>query len=390
MSDVPHSGGSPGSGVRGAIPDAAKGAAASVIGDSDGDSDRDSLHILPLDWMPVTTPALRRARLIRNGRLQTMVELFGGVDMGSGQIAIEDVGKEFGWVRLSPHPDLVLLRKLAELPSYDVYSLRILLRDNGIAVGSMDALRLSPAKTAELTAYMTGFTRPLLAQIYGADQVSYQTFDDLIALFRSPDVQRAREKLTLMADRLGIDVTEIPRFLEDYGDIFMSVSYYRNCFDGLGPPTACFLDSLREIRENRQLKQDPDLMETCEAMQRSITGLMTRISSLFTQFEQSTNGMWDNLTADRFRELESTIRSYHTTIGGVLCALSVKINAWNRVFPERHLGGLMKRAEFVLLEMRQGFEIIHTMKDRVPLLAPGLGRPGSRPASPATPPAASS
>lgn len=369
MSGVSPFDGSSGNGSTGGVPSTAKGNG--VFNAAIGGTDKDSLHILPLDWMPIETPALRRARLIRNGRLQTMLELFGGVDMGSGQIAIEDAGKEFGWVRLPPHPDLVLLRKLAELASYDVYSLRILLRDNGIAVGSMDALRLSPAKTAELTAYMTDFTRPLLIQIYGADELSYQTFDDLIALFRSPDIKRAREKLTLMADRLGIEVAEIPKFIEDYGDIFMSVSYYRNCLDAIGPPTECFLDSLHEIRGNRQLKQDSDLMQTCEAMQRSITGLMTSISGLFAQFEQSTNGMWDNLTADRFRELETTIRSYHTTIGGVLCALSVKINTWSRVFPERHAGGLMKRAEFVLLEMRQGFEIIHTMKNRAPLLTGG-------------------
>ncbi len=370
MSGIPPVTSSSGSGSSGGVPGAAK--AGDGVDAAIGDADRDSLHILPLDWMPIATPALRRARLIRNGRLQTMVELFGGVDMGSGQITIEDVGKEFGWDRLPPHPDLVLLRKLAELASYDVYSLRILLRDNGVAIGSMEALRLSPAKTTELTAYMTDFTRPLLSQIYGANELSYQTFDDLIALFRSPDVKRAREQLTLMADRLGIEVAEIPKFLEDYGDIFMSVSYFRHCLDAIGPPTECFLDSLKEIGGNRQLKQDPDLMQTCEAMQRSITGLMTSISGLFTHFEQSTIGMWDNLTADRFRELETTIRSYHTTIGGVLCALSVKINTWSRVFPERHVGGLMKRAEFVLLEMRQGFEIIHTMKDRAPLLTAGL------------------
>ena len=363
------SGSSSGSAASGVPPGGAPGAAttgetAAAIGEADGDS----LHILPLDWMPIATPALRRARLIRNGRLQTMLELFAGVDMGSGQITIEDVGKEFGWPRLPPHPDLVLLRKLAELASYDVYSLRILLRDNGVAVGSMDALRLSPAKIAELTAYMTDFTRPLLTQIYGGDAVRYQSFDDLIALFRSPDVTRAREQLTRMATRLGIEVAEIPKFLEDYGDIFMSVSYYRNCLDAIRPQAGSFLDSLQEIRRNRQLKQDPDLMETCEAMQRSITGLMTSVSGLFEHFEHITSGMWDDLTADRFRELEATIRSYHTTIGGVLCALSVKISAWSRVFPERHVGGLMKRAEFVLLEMRQGFEIIHTMKDRAPLL----------------------
>ncbi len=366
MSDVSPGGrGSPDRGSSDGMPSGLGGKSASNA----ANTDTDSLHILPLDGMPITTPALRRARLIRNGRLQTMVELYAGTDMGSGQITIEDVGKEFGWARLPPHPDLVLLRKLAALASYDVYSLRILLRDHGIAVSSIDALRLSSAKAAELTTYMSEFTRPLLTQIYGADASPCQSFDDLIGLFRDPDVKRAREKLVMMAEQLGIDIADIPKFLEDYGDIFMSVSYYRSCLDAIEPAAECFLDSLREMQGSRQLKQDADLMQTCEAMQRSVTGLMTSIGNLLGHFEHSTDGMWDNLTAERFRQLESTIRSYHTTIGGVLCALSVKIHAWSRVFPERHASGLMRRAEFVLLEMRQGFEIIHTMKDRAPLLS---------------------
>ena len=135
------------------------------------DEDRDSLHTLPLSILPVETSSLRKARMIKNAHLYAVVEIFEDQDAGSGQIEIESIGKEFGLSERPPHPDLQLLRKLGLLPSYDVYSLRILLRENGIEVNRQDALKLSPSKTQELTSYMTKFTRPLIQEIYGKEAV---------------------------------------------------------------------------------------------------------------------------------------------------------------------------------------------------------------------------
>ena len=88
------------------------------------DGDRDSLYILPLAMIPMRTPALRRARIIKNVRLDSVIELFEDAKCGSGQIGIEDLAHESGWHDAPRHPDLVILRKLKTLPSFDVYSLR--------------------------------------------------------------------------------------------------------------------------------------------------------------------------------------------------------------------------------------------------------------------------
>lgn len=333
------------------------------------DADRDALHILPLAVVPMKTPVLRRARMIKNARLEAAIELFSGAEMGSGQLSVEDAIKEFEWPTVPPHPDLILLRKLALLPSYDVYSLRILLRDHGIVINDLDAFRLSPTKVHELTSYMTEFTRPLMVQIYGDEDRSIRDFDDIVALFRDPDVKRAREKLQNMADRLGIELIEIPKFLEDYGDIFLSLSYFRNCLDKISPVIDAFLLSLRDIRSNYQLKQDNHLMRTCDMIERSINDMMASITGRFENFDRSTNDLWNNLTADRFRKVERAIKSYHTTIGGVLCALSVKVDAWAALFPDKNIGGPVKRGEFIRTEMKQGFEHIRRIEDNAPMLA---------------------
>lgn len=50
------------------------------------------------------------------------------------------------------------------------------------------------------------------------------------------------------------------------------------------------------------------------------------------------------------------IQSYHKIIGGSLCALTVKMDAWAHQFPNRDTGGSTKRSEFIMAEMKQGID----------------------------------
>jgi len=333
------------------------------------DIDRDALFILPLCIVPLQTPALRRARLIKNVRLESVVELFDDVETGSGQIDIEALPNEFRWPDIPIHPDLEVLRKLALLPSFDVYTLRILLREQGIPINNYDALKLSKRKSEELTEYMTAFTRPLILKIYGNDDVSIKGFEDIVALFREPDIQRALGKLKIMAHRLEIKIQEIPKFLEDYGDIFLSLAYYRQCLDHIQPIVGVFLEWTEDLCKNRQVQQDAKLMETCRVIQAMLNGLMFSLNSRFDNFDRSTKDMWKNVSATRFREVERMIKGYHTTSGGVLCSLTVKLETWAKFFPHKKSGGPAKRSEFIMSEMRRGIDKIQKIEDAAPRLA---------------------
>lgn len=320
------------------------------------DVDRDSLHTVRLSLFPTQTPALHRAQLIKNSRLESVVELFKGVSTGSGQLAIDAVAKEFDWPGVDSHPDMVLLRKLAGLPSYDVYSLRILLRREDIPFNDIDEFRLSDDKRQELTQYMKEFTGPLIVQIYGGGDISIQDFDDVIALFRDPDVRTARDKLKTMARKLGIKLEQIPQFLEEYGDIFLSLAYYRQCLVAIEPVIEQFMETLAELRANFQLRTDTNLMNTCSAMETTFNGLSQAISGRFEIFDRSTNDMWNDVSADRFRQVETLIRSQHAALGALLCALTVKMDAWAESFPHADVGGPVRRAEFIMSQMRPGIE----------------------------------
>jgi len=329
------------------------------------DEDRDSLHTLPISILPVKTPIFRRARLVKNSRLDSVIEFFNNVGCGRGQMEVRFVGKFLALPE--KHPDVELLHTVGTLPSFDVYSLRMQFRSHGIIIPDGSALTLSPGKIESLSAYMANFTRPLVAEIFGRD-TSGEQFHDIVGLFRASNPGAVRERLAMMAGRLGIPVDTIPKFLEDYADIFMSLSYYRHCLDELLPQVQNFMDGLAMVRASHQLAQDTSLMNTLNMIEETINGTLANITGKVESFERSTNDMWRDLSAERFKRIEALISSYHTSIGGALCALSVKMTAWESQFPNSS-GGVGRRAAFIMSDMRQGIEHIQGTMDDAPMLS---------------------
>jgi hypothetical protein len=328
------------------------------------DTDMDSMFILPLSILPLQTKALQSARLIKNARLESMVELFRDDSTGSGQIGVDGLPSVCNWPEGEVHPDQVMLRQLAFLPSYDVYSLRVSLRQLDIKVNDHAALRLSDEKAEELMRYMIMFTRPLTRMIYGGDNSAVDSYEQLLDMFRDPDLGRARQRLMKLAETLSIEVMEVPRFLENYGDTFMSLSYFRHGLDRLAPYLAACLDSFKPIRSHYQLKQNINLMKACNQVEEVVRTVTAGITTRFEVFERRTQQMWENISQEEFRIVRALIERHHVTIGAALCGLTVKMNAFARAFPHADAGGPIKRADFMVAEMLQGIEVIRDAEKR--------------------------
>lgn len=328
--------------------------------------DRDLLHVADLSILPIEHKPLQRARMIKNTRLDSVIEVFRDADIGSGQVDVEKLPQEYNWPMHPPHPDFVLLRKISLMPSYDVYSMRVLLRGHGIEVENEEALKLSPEKRDELSVYMKKFTRPLMMQVYGEEGSQIETFDDMVNLFKDPDIQRARRRLTMMAGKLGIEIMTIPRFLEDYADIFLSLSYYKQCLDRITPAVYDFTDSFGDLRKNYQMRNNASLMQSCDEMEKTFNHLITAVTGRIESFDRHTKDMWSDLSADKFRVIEKIIKTYHTTLGGVLCALTVKMDAWTANFPRRESGGPVKRSDFIMTDMKHGLDRIRQLDAQSP------------------------
>ncbi len=330
--------------------------------------EKDSLYLLPLSMIPLETRALRRARLIKNAQLRGVIEFFSDASTGSGQMEVDDLAVEFDWPEDPVHPDLARMRELSRLSSYDVYSLRILLRDLDIQVENVENLKLSAQKNRELTSHMRVFTGPLIRQVYGDADVSIQDFSDIINLFKQANVALARQKLEQLSRKLGLTLLEVPRFLEDFADIFLSLSYYRSYLDNIQPKVGAFIAGLEDFRNSYELRQNRPLMKTCDQLEESFNDLTLQITGRFESFDRGTEDMWKNISAERFRRVEALITGYHTPLGGVLCALGAKMNAWEEKFPTG-AGGLLNRADFIMTDMRLGLENIQQFESNAPMMA---------------------
>lgn len=329
--------------------------------------DMDALHILPLKIIPFENSVLKSARLIKNSRLETVVELFRHDEGMSGQVAVNDV-----WGVLGVNPDdhkiatdRGMLMQLSGLYSYDIYTLRKMLRDFGIEISDNEALKLSPEKAVELAEYMGKFTHPLLTQIFGGVDAEITDLEQLLDMFRAPDKGNALKNLQVMAKKLEIEIGDIPKFLEDYGDIFMSLAYFRDCLDALIPQITALMEDMGEMRSNMQLASDRNLMKTCDFMQERLTDVTTSLTGRFESFHQHSSDMWENVTAESFRGVKAMVASHHTTLGGVLCGLAVKMSLWDEKFSGGR-GGLVQRSEFIMSEMRHGIDTIVAIEKSAP------------------------
>jgi hypothetical protein len=327
------------------------------------EADMDSMHILPLAIIPLKTPSLRRARLIKNVRLESVIELFNDTGGGSGQIDTNELANTFGWPATGQHPDERMVAALCDLHSFDVYSLRLQLRKLGIKVEQSNRLKLSGKKCAELMQYMNVFTLPLLRQIYDTAETGVDNMDALIKKYSSPNKEDALENLRHMADKLHIELHGVPDFLEEYADIYLSIAYGKEGLNTLIPQILMFEESMEELKDNYELRNDVRLMRSIDFIKDSITDVTTSVVSRFESFDRASESMWEDITAESFNKVKKMIRSHHVSVGAILCGLSVKMNGWQHNLAAGR--GLVRRADFVRSDMMQGMEKINKIEDVV-------------------------
>lgn len=324
---------------------------------TDFTTDQDSIHILPLAAIPLATPGLRRARLIKNVRLEGKIELFRDRAAGSGQIEPADLGRIFE-LDAAGLADVDVVKQLSELPSYDVYSLRVSLRRLGIPVDDDRNLRLSPAKEAEVSAHMRVFTRPLIAKVYGSDADENANLGDIVKLFVRPDVAAARQNLCRIANDLEIDVSEIPMFLSEYADVYLSLSYYLHCCQTLAPALHSFRQAIAELRLDPALRNDKATCQHFGAVESRLCDLHGDVHDVIDVFRARTADMWQDISRETYEDMRRTVIDMQARIGASLCAAKVKLDGWVHRFPNRRSGNVADRVGFLMSEMRQGLDAV--------------------------------
>lgn len=326
------------------------------------DEARDALHIMPLEAIPLETPGLQHARLIKNVRLQTVIEMFNDAQAGSGQVQPHHISAYFDdSFQEQIARDLVMIDKIGQAASFDVYTSRIELRRLNIEVNNVEALTLSEKKKAELTQYMRVFTLPLMEHVYGTDDMRINDIDDIIRMFASPNKEDALRNLRQMADKLDLQLQDIPNFLEEYGDIFLSLAYFRRCLDQIVPEVQKFMTWTKDVRSSAEIRRDFRQSKMLDDITRDLTDITTSITGRFESFDNRTKDFWRDINAKSFRQIRELITAHHVTIGGVLCGLEVKMNLWKTRFA-RGGGGPNRRMEFIKSEILPGLSHIKALE----------------------------
>ena len=166
-----------------------------------------------------------------------------------------------------------------------------------------------------------------------------------------------------MAGKLQINLQEVPRFLEEYADIYLSIAYGRDCLNALIPRIVSFGDAMEEFRDNYELSKDRRLMQSIDFINDTLTDVTASVVSRFESFDRASESMWDNITAESFAKVKTMVRNHHVLVGTILCSLTVKMNGWQDVLSAR--GGLLRRADFVRSDMMQGMEKISKIEETV-------------------------
>lgn len=328
------------------------------------DIDRDSLHTMPLRIVPLRLPGLARARLIKTAQLNSELELFNDGSTGSGLIQVKALPDFIGADEADLEADMQVLYELAELNSFDVFSLRNSLRDLKIDVRQASDLTLSPAMEGRLTDYMKSFTRPLVVNVFGANTDNVENSGQIIEMFTNVDRKVALKNMQKIAGMMNITIAEIPDFLEKYGDIYLSLSYFRRCLDEIVPKFDQLTDWMDEMRETI-LRDNRQLMDKCDKVHNGLNEILGSVTGRFESFDRNSQTFWDNISMESFQKLHTLITSHHETIGGVLCGLTVKLSAWETKFPS-HTGSPHKRAEFVQSDLAPGLEKLLRLEASAP------------------------
>jgi len=329
--------------------------------------DRDSIHTLPLSIVPIKTAAMKKARLIKNVRLETKIELFREKGMGSGQIAVEEVPDFFG-DEGGLKDDILLLRRLSQLPAFDPYTLRIGLRQAGVDVLNLDAFQLSAAKKRELMPLMRNITLPLMQHLYGDRGGDENDIETLIERIARPDTPTVRKRIASMAGGLGIGVDQLPDMLETYGDTYLALSYYRSYFQYCLPAVDRLLYWIGDVKDSGALRHDQAVQKSIAKVEEILNFVSTSVTNRFNGFDRETKVQWDQITIETFNGVRGAITRHQRSLAEVLCGLTVKVYEWEDKFPSGG-GSPEKRADFVSSEIKPGLDRLWAMERRAPKFA---------------------
>jgi hypothetical protein len=127
------------------------------------------------------------------------------------------------------------------------------------------------------------------------------------------------------------------------------------------PDVHDFLVWLTAIRQMDQISRDKPMQQLLDGVSADLTAITSSVTGRFESFDRKSQDFWTDINADSFRQITQAITTHHTTLGGVMCGLTVKMDLWKERFPTGG-GGPLRRIEFVTSELLPGLDQIRDLE----------------------------
>lgn len=319
------------------------------------DSDRDSLHTLSCSLLPLRTSGLKKVRLIKNVRMETRIELYRETGMGSGQVEIDDLPDFMNATDDLVNHDVPMLKAVGDMASFDPYSLRRGLRAAGVEIDSLDAFTLSEPKKRELQPHMRNLTRPLLQYVFSADNIELSDPEMLRDRLLNTNSANVLQRIDGLARALNTTREDLPDLLADYGDVFLSLGFYKHHLVRMEERVSLLQEWIREAYRVPHIGRDPMTGPILLKTENTLRALRKSLNRRFSNFETKTNIHWERVTVRTFNQVRNLIADHQESLAAVLCGLTVKIFEWQARFPGGG-GSFERRTDFALSDLRSGLD----------------------------------
>ena len=301
-----------------------------------------SLVSVLLDQLPVEvvgSPALRRLKLVKTlggeHGLATEIQQY-QEKSGTGIRSIAAAIQEFNL----PPGEAAVLQALEKAAAFDIASRRLALlrvfRDDPVRRQLLEdcaALRLDQATRQATEALTQKYTQALFANVFTGGPEGIRTVAELVARLDQvaahadpAERKRAQAHIRNIQQRFRLsDVSDILPFLSDFELLVTAIGYYRQGFLDLLP-------HMRSLETEVQSLSPPD-NQLISAMLASVSHHLSRAVSWIERFFQAFDASFDNIltTAEpqTFKQLQENLQSAYATIGALLCAWGLRIQALN-------------------------------------------------------------
>jgi len=303
-----------------------------------------SLVSVPLDQLPlevVGSASLRRLKLVKTlggeHGLATEIQQF-QEKSGTGIRSIAAAIQEFNL----PHGEAAVLQALEKAAAFDIASRRLALlrvfRDDPVRRQLLEdcaALRLDHVTRQATEALTQKYTQALFANVFTGGPEGIRTVAELVARLDQASAQadpaerkRAQAHIRNIQQRFRLnDVSDILPFLSDFELLVTAIGYYRQGFLDLVP-------YMRNLETEVRSLSPPD-NQMISTMLAAVGHHLGQATNWVERFFQAFDGSFDNIlsTAEpqTFKQLQENLQSAYATIGALLCAWGLRIQALNAV-----------------------------------------------------------